>query len=321
MEKSNFNLLEKLDCQQGAVRAIRFNADGDYVITCGSNKSIKLWTSAYSKDLGSKKQPKLLTSYAGHGNEVLDARASCDNGQIVSCGLDKAVLLWDVGSGKILRNYRGSHAGAVNCIRFNEDSSVAISGSLDATVKCWDLRSKRLEPIQTLTECKDSITSIDVSDHEILVGSADGKIRRYDLRNGSLITDVVGREPITSLSFTKDGQCVLVNSSGNSTIKLFDKANGELLQEYQGHSHQGDFRIEVVLDNTDQKVLAGSEDGKVYIWSLVEGDLITQLDHNTENSTNKNLVISSLSFHPSLPYLCTTAKGLAYFWGPNDNTA
>ena len=41
------------------------------------------------------------------------------------------------------RNYRGSHAGAVNCVRFNEDSSVAISGSLDASVKCWDLRSKR----------------------------------------------------------------------------------------------------------------------------------------------------------------------------------
>ena len=40
----------------------------------------------------------------------------------------------------------------------------------------------RTEPIQTLSECKDSVTSVDVSDYEILVGSADGKIRRYDLR-------------------------------------------------------------------------------------------------------------------------------------------
>ena len=103
MEENNFCLLKKIDCQQGAVRAVRFNADGDYVITCGSNKTIKLWTSAFSKDIGIKKLPKLLTTYAGHGNEVLDARGSCDNGQIVSCGLDKAILLWDVGSGKILR--------------------------------------------------------------------------------------------------------------------------------------------------------------------------------------------------------------------------
>ena len=104
MDKQGFQLHKKLDCQQGAVRAVRYNVDGDYVITSGSNKTIKLWTSVASKESsGSKRSPKLLSSYAGHGNEVLDARGSCDNGQIVSCGLDKSILLWDVGSGKILR--------------------------------------------------------------------------------------------------------------------------------------------------------------------------------------------------------------------------
>ena len=104
MDKPGFKLLEKLDCQQGAVRAVRYNVDGDYVITSGSNKTIRLWTSVDTKkSRDSKILPKLLSSYTGHGNEVLDARGSCDNGQIVSCGLDKSILLWDVGSGKILR--------------------------------------------------------------------------------------------------------------------------------------------------------------------------------------------------------------------------
>ena len=103
MEKQGFKLLEKLDCQQGAVRAVRFNVDGDYLITSGSNKTIKLWTSVAPKESSVRRSSKLLSSYTGHGNEVLDARASCDNGQIVSCGLDKSVLLWDVGSGKVLR--------------------------------------------------------------------------------------------------------------------------------------------------------------------------------------------------------------------------
>ena len=104
MEKQDLNLIEKLDCQQGAVRAVRFNVDGDYIITAGSNKTIKLWTSSATKEAsGNKRSPKLLSSYAGHGNEVLDARGSCDNGQIVSCSSDKSVLLWDVGSGKVLR--------------------------------------------------------------------------------------------------------------------------------------------------------------------------------------------------------------------------
>jgi len=151
-----------------------------------------------------------------------------------------------------------------------------------------------------------------------------GKIPKYAyyfcLRNGTLITDVVGKQPITSACFTKDGQCILVNSSGNSTIKLFDKTTGELLQEFQGHSHNGDYMIDVVLDNTDQKVLAGSEDGCIYVWSLVEATLITKLDHNIEpNAGNRKLIISSLSFHPSAPYLCSASKGMVYYWGPNDD--
>ena len=140
------------------------------------------------------------------------------------------------------------------------------------------------------------------------------------------MTDVVGREPITSICFTKDGQCMLVNSSGGSTIKLFDKSSGELLQEFHGHSHKGDYRIEAVLDDTDQKVFSGSEDGNVYVWSLVEATLLTKLNHNRNDGENKdsvsydrNLVVASLTFHPSASYLCSAAKGWIYHWGPKQD--
>lgn len=43
-----------------------------------------------------------------------------------------------------------------------------------------------------MSEFKDSVTSIDVSDHEILAGSADGRVRRYDLRMGELFADFIG---------------------------------------------------------------------------------------------------------------------------------
>ena len=43
-----------------------------------------------------------------------------------------------------------------------------------------------------MDEAKDSVTSIQVSDHEILSGSADGSVRRYDIRNGQMIADYMG---------------------------------------------------------------------------------------------------------------------------------
>lgn len=57
------------------------------------------------------------------------------------------MIYWDVSSGQPLRRFRG-HAGRVTCVKSNEESTVAISGSLDNAIMAWDLRSKKNEPIQ-----------------------------------------------------------------------------------------------------------------------------------------------------------------------------
>uniref|UniRef100_A0A2H6NC39 WD repeat domain-containing protein 83 n=1 Tax=Micrurus carvalhoi TaxID=3147026 RepID=A0A2H6NC39_9SAUR len=98
-------LLATLECKQGAIRAVRFNVDGNYCLTCGSDKSLKLWN---------PHKRTLLKTYCGHGYEVLDAAGSFDNSQLCSCGADKTVVLWDVATGQVIRKFRG-HAG-VRCI-------------------------------------------------------------------------------------------------------------------------------------------------------------------------------------------------------------
>ncbi|CAB4060415.1 SAMD8 [Lepeophtheirus salmonis] len=243
--------IQSIDCKQGAVRAVRYNVDGNYCLTCG------------------------------HGYEVLDARGSCDNSQIASCGMDKTVILWDVSIGTALRKWRG-HAGTVNY---------------------WDGRSKRNEPIQTLDVFKDSVTSIDVSDHEIIAGSADKTIRRFDIRNGALFTDYVGY-PISSLCFTRDGQCILVNTNGGEPIKLFDKSSGELLQEF-----------------LDKYVISGSENGFAYYWDLVEGNVVAKLDHGEKENApmvNSNITVHSLSQHPSSAHLLTATGGKIHIWSDTE---
>jgi len=44
--------------------------------------------------------------------------------------------------------YLSVSLGRVNCVQFNEDSSLIISGSVDGTLRAWDCRSRRLEPVQ-----------------------------------------------------------------------------------------------------------------------------------------------------------------------------
>jgi len=53
--------------------------------------------------------------------------------------------------------------------------------------------------LQIMDEAKDSVISIHISDHEILTGSADCQLRRYDIRSGLLHTDFIGCESISFL--------------------------------------------------------------------------------------------------------------------------
>lgn len=164
-------------------------ADCDYALTAGSDKSIKLWN---------PKKGLLLQTFSGHGYEVMDVRGSCDSSHLSSGGLDKCVFFWDVSTAQALRRYRG-HAGFVNCVQFNEESTIILSGSVDCTVKLWDCKSLSKEAVQVLNEAKDSVTSIAISNQEIITSSLDHCIRTYDLRKGLMHCDDV--ECKYSLSF------------------------------------------------------------------------------------------------------------------------
>ncbi|EDO35821.1 predicted protein [Nematostella vectensis] len=269
-----------LQGHQGAVRAVRFNSDGNYCLTCGSDKILALWN---------PHKATRLKTYSGHGYEVLDAVAAGDSSRIASCSADRTVVLWDVSTGQVIRRYRG-HTSRVNCVKFNQpDSTVIISGSYDSTIRCWDCRSRSQEPVQVIDDAKDSVTSVHVSSHEILSGSVDCKVRNYDIRMGTMHADCIG-EPVTSVTFTQDGQCILVSSLDN-TVRLMDKDTGELLNEFKGHQNK-EYKLDSCLNHTDTHVISGSEDGSIHFWDLIEAKLIFSLEKAHKG------VAYSLSYHP-----------------------
>lgn len=129
-------------------------------------------------------------------------------------------------------------------------------------------------PVQVLQEAGDSVTSLFVNETEIVSGSSDGKIRRYDLRKGRLTTDVIG-QPVTSVKMSKDGQMSLV-ASLDSSVRLLDNANGGLLATYQGHENEK-YRIPAVFGQDENYIVCGSEDGRVLMWDIESGRKIGEV--------------------------------------------
>ncbi|VDN59134.1 unnamed protein product [Dracunculus medinensis] len=288
------SLIGKIDCKQSGVRAVRFNVDGNYCMTCGADKTVKLWN-PYKQIL--------LKIYTGTGWEILDAQSSSDNSSILAGGLDKQLTIFDVETGKITRRWRG-HSGKVNCVAFNEESNVALSGSQDGIVRCFDVRDKS-GPIQVLDEAADAVLSIDVCAHQIASGSADSNVRIYNIREGKMSMDFVG-DSATSVTFSGDSQCILV-STKDGFVRLLDNNNGKLLADYTGHMNN-EYRIESRILSTEAHVLSGSEDGKVYIWDLIHMSLLHRLVH-------PDRIIHSVSVHPTKPFFLSASSSTIFFWG------
>ncbi|CAD6192149.1 unnamed protein product [Caenorhabditis auriculariae] len=289
-------LSKTIDCKQGAVRAVRYNVDGNYCVTCGSDKTVKLWNPL---------RGSLLKTYSGTGNEVLDAASSSDNAQIAAGGADKALTVFDVETGKQLRRWR-AHGAQVNAVAFNEESNVVFSGSMDCTMQAFDARSRSEKPIQIFTESTDAILSIDVNGHEIAAGSADGNYRTYSIRDGNMTVDFMG-DSVNSVKFTPDGNCLLAGVMGG-VVRLMDKGNGRLLASYKGHQNK-DYKIDSCILSSIEHVATGSEDGFVYVYSLLDSDVLTKLQHPSR-------VIPSLSAHPKKNHLITAAGQIIYLWVP-----
>ncbi|KAF9937959.1 vacuolar sorting protein VPS33/slp1 [Modicella reniformis] len=223
------------DATGSQINACQYNSTGEYILTGGVDRTIRLWNPATRF---------CIKNYEAHGWEVLDLAVSPENGKFASCGGDKTVFLWDVLSGMTLRRI----------LRYYNTTM----------------------GLQILEEPKDSVTSIKIQGSDLLAGCVDGSIRTYDIRMGSLITDHIF-EPITSVSFSKDGNCVLASSLDN-TIRLMDRADGALLNAYKGHRNDK-YKIRSCLSNSDAHVLSGSEDGKIYIWDLMEVRFLEVIDN------------------------------------------
>ncbi|KAJ3098169.1 WD repeat-containing protein 83 [Phlyctochytrium planicorne] len=287
-----------------SVNVAHYSNDGLYVMTGSGDKCIKLWN---------PKSGLCIKTYSGHGWEVVDidlfwregsavspltlTRRAKDNSRFVSVGGDRAVFVWDVGTGAIIRRFIG-HGARVNAVAFNLDNTVAVSGSYDATVRFWDLRSQNVAPIQILTDAKDSISSVKVSGHQILTGCIDGIVRTYDIRFGRMEADDI-KSPVTHTCFSNDQNCVLASSLDN-TVRLLDKDNGDVLAEYRGHKNS-EYKIASTLSNDDAYVISGSEDGRICFWDLVEGTLIKTLHPHTS-------LVTSVNYHPSKDFMVSTSK-------------
>lgn len=323
--------IAKLTGHTGPVHAVAYSSSPhSYILTGAADRTIRLYNpnkaspSSVAPSSSAAYAPGLVNKYNAHGYEVLSIDVNEANDRFVSTGGDKTVFFWDVQTAQTIRRFTG-HAGRVNRGVFGGDGdSVIVSASFDGSVKVWDVRSTSYKPIMSFSDAKDSVTDVLVFDAEIISSSVDGRVRSYDLRTGMCEVDVIGY-PVTSLSVSKKGTELLV-SSLDSTVRLMDRTNGQLLKAYRDDAFVNtDFRVRSTLGLNDSVVLSGSDDGMVFAWDLMGGTALHRFRHSEmrevrgkveKKEKKKNEVVSALTFCPGRrEWASAGGDGNVIVWG------
>jgi len=197
-------------------------------------------------------------------------------------------------------------------VRYSKDGAALVTASMDKTVKCWDMRSRSYEPIQTMEDAKDSVMALYIGTYEILAGSVDGCVRVYDVRLGQLRTDTLG-SPVDSVSLSGDEAVSLIGTL-DSSLRLLDKDDGSLYQEYKGHKNEM-YPVQSLFSSDDAHILSGSEDGRLCIWALEDGRLLSSSQVHQGR-------IGAIAYHPFQHLLLTASNDKTVkLWGlPTDSS-
>jgi WD40 repeat protein len=156
-----------------------------------------------------------------------------------------------------------SHTGGVNAVAISRDGQFLASGSVDKTVKIWDLGTGEL--VLTLSGHTREVWAIAISpDGKTLAsGSGDRTIKLWDMAAGELLHTLSGHSAqVSALAFSPDGQ-TLASGSYDAKIKLWDTDTGTELRTLDGHT---DWVTALAFRPNGQTLASASADRTVKLW-------------------------------------------------------
>jgi WD40 repeat protein/serine/threonine protein kinase len=146
--------------------------------------------------------------------------------QLVSCGADGEVHLWDAVTGKQVRAFSGG-SKAVTALACSADGAMLAAAGSDLMVHVWDPDNGR--EVCSLTGHYGCVTGVSFSPDGRRIASCatDGKVKIWDAQSGEEVLTLSGHEgAVDALAFNGEGS-LLATCSRDGTVRLWDAPRTE----------------------------------------------------------------------------------------------
>ncbi len=228
--------------------------NGQYGLSAGENKEVKVW------DLESG---KCLKSLEGHRARIIALAATADGRQAMSSDRHHNIMVWSLETGQCLRSLEGVSPLAVKVI-LASDGRRGIAIGENNTAQFWDLKLGQC--LLTLVGHQGAVTSVAITSNGLrgISGSEDHTAIFWDLESGKNLYSLVGHaQSISAVALSADGNVAATGSQDN-TLRIWNPSSGNCLLTLE----LNDPVCSVALNSEASCMLTGQENGTLTNWLL-----------------------------------------------------
>ncbi|XP_077244252.1 transducin/WD40 repeat-like superfamily protein [Tasmannia lanceolata] len=290
----------------GKISSIDFHRTDDLLVTASEDDSVRLYniaTATLLKTTYHKKHGTDRICFTHHPSSIIcSSRYNLDS-------TSESLRYLSMYDNRCLRYFKG-HKGRVVSLCMSPVNDSFMSGSLDHTVRLWDLR---VNSCQGLLHLRGRPTvAYDQQGLVFAVAMEGGAIKLFDSRSydkGPFDTFLVGGDTaeVGDIKFSNDGKSMLLTTTNNN-IYVLDAYGGDKRCGFSLEPSPN-LAIEATFTPDGQYVVSGSGDGTLHAWSISK--------RNEVACWNSYIGVATCLKWAPRRAMFVTASNILAFWIPN----
>jgi WD40 repeat protein len=296
------------------VLSVAFSPDGSILASGGADNSIHVW------NVANVAEASHMGALTGHNNWIRSLDFNTDGDRLVSADANGLVAIWDSVNWQFLDSFVNIQQTEIRSVVFSPDTPIIAIGGQSNAITLWHLEESFAlgQPLLNHTE---QVLSTAFHPSKPILATAgglenaegnDAVIRLWDTTTKDVLKTLDGHSQfVSALTFNPSEPSQLASASHDRRVIIWNIDEGEVI---------GTIEIDNSLDalayNPNGQIIAlGSNDNKVYLWSVAgtpdEWHQIGVLEGHTQR-------ILSLAFRPDGNMIASTSRdGTIRLWDVN----